>query len=57
MISKVEPKEVPTLTFPTFERTDRVRVMGKGYTLIRKGNIVVHIDPLGECYLCYPREK
>jgi hypothetical protein len=31
--------------------------MGKEYTLIRKGNIVVHIDPSGECYLFYPRER
>ncbi|MCU0980460.1 MAG: hypothetical protein MUF25_15005 [Pirellulaceae bacterium] len=57
MIGKVEPKEVATLTFPTFERTDKVRVQGKEYTLIRKGNGTVHIDPPGQHCPLYQREK
>lgn len=57
VIGKVEPKDVATLTFPIFERTDKVRVQGKEYTLIRKGNDVVHIDPPGKDCPLYQREK
>lgn len=57
MIGKVEPKDVATLTCPIFERTDKVRVQGKKYTLIRKGNGVVHIDLPGQYCPLYQREK
>ena len=57
MIGKVEPKDVATLTFPIFKRTDKVRVQGKEYTLIRKGNDAVHIDPPGPYCPLYQREK
>jgi len=54
---KVQPNDVATLTFPIFERTDKVRIQGKEYTLIRKGNDVVHIDPPGKYCPLYQREK
>jgi hypothetical protein len=57
VIGKVQPKDVATLTFPIFERTDKVRVQGKEYTLIRKGNDVVHIDPPGKYCPLYQRDK
>ena len=57
-IGRVEPENVVTLTFPIFERTDKVTIQGKDYTLIRKGNDVVHIDPPGEyCPLYQQRQR
>ena len=57
VVGKVEPGDVATLTFPIFERMDKVQIQGKDYTLIRKGNEVVHIDPPGEYSPLYQREK
>jgi hypothetical protein len=57
VIGKVQPMDVVTLSFPIFERTDKVRIQGKDYTLIRKGNDVVHIDPPGKYCPLYQREK
>jgi DUF1680 family protein len=57
VIGKVQPMDVVTLSFPIFERTDKVRIQGKDYTLIRKGNEVVHIDPPGKYCPLYQREK
>ena len=48
---------VATLTFPIFERTDKVHIQNKDYTLIRKGNDVVRIDPPGRHCPLYQREK
>lgn len=56
-VGKVKPGDVVTLTFPIFERTDKVQIQGKEYTLIRKGNDVVHIDPPGKYCPLYQREK
>jgi|GEM_PF-1575272 len=57
VVGKVQPNGVATLTFPIFERTDKVQIQGKEYTLIRKGNDVVHIDPPGKYCPLYQREK
>ena len=57
VIGKVQPNDVATLTFPIFERTDKVQIQGKEYTLIRKGNDVVHIDPPGRYCPLYQRDK
>jgi hypothetical protein len=57
VIGKVQPNDVATLTFPIFERTDKVQIQGKEYTLIRKGNDVVHIDPPGKYSPLYQREE
>ncbi|MBN2292600.1 MAG: glycoside hydrolase family 127 protein, partial [Pirellulales bacterium] len=56
-IGHVAPGDVATLSFPIFERTDKVTIMGKPYTLIRKGNDVIHIDPPGKNCPLYQREK
>jgi len=57
-VGRVEPGNVVTLTFPILERTDKVTIQGKDYTLIRKGNDVVSIDPPGKyCPLYQQREK
>jgi hypothetical protein len=57
VVGKIEPKDIATLTFPIFERTDKVQIQGKQYTLIRKGNDVVHIDPPGKYCPLYQRDK
>ena len=57
VVGKVVPNDVVTLSFPIFERTDQVRIQGKDYTLIRRGNDVVHIDPPGKYCPLYQREK
>ena len=57
VLGKVEPKDVAMLTFPIFERTDKTRIQGKEYTLIRKGNDVVHIEPPGTYCPWYQRDK
>ena len=51
-VGAVKPTEVVTLTFPIAERVDEMSIEKQKYTLIRKGNEVVHIDPQGtECPL------
>jgi len=57
VVGKVAPSDVAALTFPIFERTDKVQIQAKEYTLIRKGNDVVHIDPPGKYGPLYQREK
>jgi hypothetical protein len=57
IIGKVAPNDVAALTFPIFERTDKVQIQGKDYTIIRKGNDVVHIDPPGKYCPLYQRDK
>jgi hypothetical protein len=44
-----------TVTFPIAERTDHVMVLGEPYTLTRKGNEVVAIDPPGNYCPLYQR--
>ena len=44
---QVNPGSVAALTFPIFERTDKVWIEKQAYTLVRKGNDVVSIDPPG----------
>ena len=57
VVRGIAPKDMVTLTFPIFERTDVVNIEGQDYALIRKGNDVVHIDPPGKHYPYYQREK
>jgi len=54
-IGGVKPDDVATLTFPIFERTDEVSIEERKYTLVRKGNDVVDIDPPGKYYPLYQR--
>jgi hypothetical protein len=48
--------DVATLTFPIEERTVRVRFEREPYTLVRKGNEVVLIDPPGRYAPLYQRD-
>ena len=57
VVGTVRPKDVVALTFPISERTDVVHIQGKQYTLIRKGNDVVHVDPPGKYCPLYQRDK
>jgi len=55
-VGAVKPGDVVTLTFPIAERTDIVYVEKEKYTLTRKGNDVVHIDPPGKYCPLYQRD-
>ena len=55
-VGAVKPGDVATMTFPISERTDVVYVEGERYTLVRKGNDVVAIDPPGRYCPLYQRE-
>jgi len=57
LIGTVQAKDIVTMTFPIFERTDKINIQGKDYTIIRKGNDVVHIDPPGKVNPLYQRER
>ena len=54
-VGAVKPGDVATLTFPIAERTDVVHVEKETYTLTRKGNDVVSIDPPGRYCPLYQR--
>jgi hypothetical protein len=54
-VGGVKPGDVAKLSFPIFERTDKVWIEKKQYTLIRKGNEVVSIDPPGVYHPLYQR--
>jgi DUF1680 family protein len=56
-VGKVRPGDLVTLSFPISERTEAVRIEGKSYTLIRRGNDVVHIDPPGKYCPLYQRQR
>lgn len=53
----VQAKDIVTVTFPIHERTEVINIQGKDYTIVRKGNEVVHIDPPGKNNPFYQREK
>jgi hypothetical protein len=54
-VGAVKAGQTVTLIFPIPERTDRVIVEKRPYTLIRRGNEVVHIDPPGRNCPLYQR--
>ena len=56
VVGEVKPGDVATMTFPIGERTDAVWVEKEEYTLVRKGNEVVAIDPPGRICPLYQRE-
>ena len=57
LVGKVKANKVVTLTFPIYQRTGKIDIQGEDYTIIRKGNDVVHIDPPGKYNPLYQREK
>ena len=46
-VGEVKPGDVVTMNFPISERVDTIHVEKSRYTLVRKGNEVVFIDPPG----------
>ena len=54
-VGQVNPQDTASVTFPIAERTDTVYVEKKRYTLVRKGNDVVAIDPPGRYNPLYQR--
>ena len=56
VVGDVVPGDVATMTFPISERSDTVWIEKEKYTLVRKGNDVVAIDPPGRICPLYQRE-
>ena len=56
LVGEVKPGDVATITFPIAERSDTVWIEKHKYTLVRKGNDVVAIDPPGRVCPLYQRE-
>ena len=54
-VGQVKPQDTASVTFPIAERTDTVYVEKERYTLVRKGNDVVAIDPPGRYNPLYQR--
>jgi hypothetical protein len=52
----VEPGDIARLTFPIAERRDETWIEKSRYTLIRRGNEVVRIEPQGEHCPLYQRD-
>ncbi len=55
LVGPVKPSDVVTLTFPIAERTDILHIEKQRFSLIRKGNDVVSIDPPGRYHPLYQR--
>jgi DUF1680 family protein len=55
-VGALKPGDVATLSFPIFERTDVVHIEKERFTLVRKGNEVVSIEPSGRYYPLYQRQ-
>ncbi len=55
-VGSVIPQDLVSLTFPIFERTNLIRVEKQRFTIVRKGNEVVSIDPPGRYNPLYQRQ-
>jgi len=55
VVGDVKPGEVVTLRFPIAERTEKVWIEKRQYTLVIKGNDIVAIDPPGKACPLYDR--
>ena len=55
-VGSVGPGAVATLSFPIGKRTDVVHIEKQRFTLVRKGNDVVSIEPQGRYYPLYQRQ-
>jgi hypothetical protein len=55
-IGQVKPDDTVTVTFPIAERTDLIQIEKRRYTIVRKGNEVVSIDPPGRYCPLYQRQ-
>ena len=56
VVGEVSPGDITTMAFPITERTDTVWIEKERFTLVRKGNDVVAIDPPGRICPLYQRE-
>jgi hypothetical protein len=56
-LGPVESGQTATLTFPMQETTHTVEIERTTYSITRKGNDVMTIDPPGENYPLYQRER
>ena len=54
-VGKVEKGQTVALRFPIRDRTDKVILQGTEYTIVRRGNDVVWIDPPGKYFPSYQR--
>ena len=54
-VGKAEKGQTVALKFPIRERTDKVSLQGPEYTIVRRGNDVVWIDPPGKYFPSYQR--
>ena len=48
IVGGIREGQTAILNFPIVERTDKIRVQGRDYTIIRRGNEVVWMDPPGK---------
>ena len=55
-VGSVLPQDLVALSFPIFERTNKIRVEKQRFTIVRKGNDVVSIDPPGRYNPLYQRQ-
>ncbi len=55
LVGKAEKGQTVALQFPIRERTDKVSLQGSEYTIVRRGNDVVWIDPPGKYFPSYQR--
>ena len=55
-VGSVLPQDLVSLSFPIFERTNKIRVEKQRFTIVRKGNDVVSIDPPGRYNPLYQRQ-
>ncbi len=55
LVGKVNSGQTATLTFPISETTHELWIEKQKYTIIRKGNDVVYIDPPGQNWPLYQR--
>jgi hypothetical protein len=56
-LGAVAPGDVATLEFPIGDRTDVIHIEKQPFTVVRKGNEVVSIDPPGRNHPLYQRER
>jgi len=56
LVGRVAPGDIASLTFPISERIDVVDVQKARYTLVRRGNEIVQIDPPGRYAPLYQRQ-
>ena len=54
-VGKAEKGQTVALQFPIRERTDKISLQGSDYTIVRRGNDVVWIDPPGKYFPSYQR--